>query len=225
MGTGARRAATLRDVKPPLVSVTMSGVRSIRATALVPSAMASSTETVAPGVARRSSRPVPTPAAGPWRSISLMMRSIPPTPSSGWAPTAGSGGGMNAGGAAPNPLGPPRRGGGRVLAVLLGERRRGPVQAGQVHALVRREGPAVLDPALHPRRRDARDLDREQAVVEQDAGPRPDVGGEVGVGRRQLVAAGDLLGGEHDRFAGHELARLGQLAHADARALQIPQHR
>src|SRR2546422_9377239 len=45
IGTGGRSAATLRAVNPPLVSVTMSGVFSMRATANVPQAIASSVVT------------------------------------------------------------------------------------------------------------------------------------------------------------------------------------
>ena len=90
IGTGGRCAATLRAVKPPLVSVTMSGVLSIRATALVPRAIASSTATVSLSPRRRSSRPPPPRSLGPppWRSISRMMRSIARTASNGYSPTA-----------------------------------------------------------------------------------------------------------------------------------------
>ena len=95
IGTGVRSAATLREVNPPDVSVTMSGVLSIRATALVPMAIASSTETVSPGVSRRSSR-APTPMAGPCRSVSRMMRSIARTASKGYSPTAVSADSMTA---------------------------------------------------------------------------------------------------------------------------------
>ena len=82
MGTGGRSAATLRDVNPPFVSVTINGVLSMRATACVPQAMASSVET-APAVTRRSSR-----TRTGWRSISRMIRSIACTASTGYCPIA-----------------------------------------------------------------------------------------------------------------------------------------
>src|SRR5262249_10620287 len=39
-----------------------------------------------------------------------------------------------------------------VLLVLVGERRRGDLNAGQIHALVRGQDPAVDHSATHPRR-------------------------------------------------------------------------
>src|SRR2546425_298866 len=81
----------------------------------------------------------------------------------------------------------------RVFTILARQRWRGYVQPPEIHPLVSREGPAVRHPALHARRDDPRDLEREEAIVEQDAGARPNVGGEIGVRRRQLIAARDVL--------------------------------
>src|SRR2546422_5599150 len=45
---------------------------------------------------------------------------------------------------------------------------------------------------------DPRHLERQEAVVEQDAGARPHVGGEIGVRRRQLITPRHLLRREHN---------------------------
>ena len=77
---------------------------------------------------------------------------------------------------------------GEVAAVLLREGRRRERDAGQVHALVRLQQPAVHDDALHLAPRTPDHLQLEVAVVEQDAVARRDVA------RQRVVRGRDALG-------------------------------
>ncbi len=110
-----------------------------------------------------------------------------------------------------------------VLPILLGERRRRHLDPGEVHSLVGRQNTAVDDAAAHARSVDAGDLHRQQAVVQQDPGADAGVSGEAFVRRGQLIAPRDVLGGEHHLLTRRELPRRGQIADANARALEVEQ--
>ena len=77
-----------------------------------------------------------------------------------------------------------------VFDVLFGQRRRAHLDAGQVHALVGLELAAVVDHRLDPLVPHGPDLEREQAVVEQNPGADPHVLGQVVVRGGNLSVAG-----------------------------------
>ena len=99
-----------------------------------------------------------------------------------------------------------------VFAVLLGERRSRHLNARQVHPLVCRKGPADDDLAQHSWRLHPLHFHGEQAIVEQNRGAGAGIIRESGVRGRDLVAAGVVLGSEHDLGTFLQLARRSQVA-------------
>ena len=90
---------------------------------------------------------------------------------------------------------------------------------------MRPELTAVVHDRVHPLVADVGHFEREQAVVQENARAHPHVGGERVVGGGDLPRRGLRFRREGDRLAGLEMERLHQRAHADARALEIQQHR
>ena len=112
-----------------------------------------------------------------------------------------------------------------VFAILLGQRGRRNLDAGQVHALVRRQDAAVNHAPPHTRRLDRGHFNRQQPVVQQD--PRADFGvvRQAFVGGGQLVAARPLLRSKDHLLPRPQLARRGEITDSDAGTLQVEQHR
>jgi hypothetical protein len=110
-----------------------------------------------------------------------------------------------------------------VLPVLVRDRRRADIHAGEVHPLVGLQEPAVAHDPVHPVSPDAGHLHREQAVVEEDlrAGVhvlRHGVGGGSSVRCHRLRGKGDGLPLD-------EVPRLRELADPDPGAVEVHQDR
>ena len=112
-----------------------------------------------------------------------------------------------------------------VDAVLLGQGRRGDVDAGQVDPLVVLEDAAGDDDGVDLAIAHVGDGEAEVAVVEQDLIAGLDVARQALVGRRDPPdVADDVLGGDRELGAGPQVDLPGgELADADLGALQVEQ--
>src|SRR6185437_16416944 len=111
-----------------------------------------------------------------------------------------------------------------VELVLLGERGRLDVNAGEVDALVLAKHAAVDHRTFDIIAANGGDAQLDEPVGEQDAGAGGKVFGECGkCGADQHGGAGDVARRDGERLAGGELHRLliHQLAGADLRSLQV----
>jgi hypothetical protein len=113
---------------------------------------------------------------------------------------------------------------GDVGAVLVGDRRRGDLHAGEVHPLVLFTGPPCTVTHSHARALDGAHDELDQPVVDEDAVARLHVAGERLVGDRDLAAREVVrlaLGARASARRPDASSRRGQRADADARALQV----
>ena len=97
-----------------------------------------------------------------------------------------------------------------VLDVLLGQRWRADLDAGQIHPLVGLELAAVVDHRLDPLLVNRANLERQQAVVQQNPGADPHVLREIVVGGGNLSRLRRLLRREDDPLARLQPDRLGR---------------
>ena len=111
----------------------------------------------------------------------------------------------------------------RVLAVLLGQGRGGHFDPREVHSLVRLEEPAVSNRGVDLVADHAGDVERNEAVVEEDSGSGPNVGGQLAVGGRNFVGGRDLFGREDDLLPKRQWHRLGEVADSNSWSLEVDQ--
>ena len=111
-----------------------------------------------------------------------------------------------------------------VLAILFRERGGGDLHAGQVHPFVRRQNAAVHHASPDPGGIDARHLDRQEPVVQQNARADARVRREAVVRRGQLVAPGLVLRRKDHLLARGQLARCREIAYPNPGTLQVEQH-
>jgi hypothetical protein len=114
----------------------------------------------------------------------------------------------------------------QVRGILLGQGRHADRHIGQGYALVVGDRPAFQDPAPDLGAVDLHDLDGHLAVVDEQPVARFHLGRQPAVRDRDPLGGTQcLLGGDGDDIAGTPLdRRLGELAQADLRALQVGEH-